>query len=204
MNVVEKLKMTAREYLAAERQNELKHEFFDGEAFAMAGGTRRHSRIGVNVASVLNLRLAGKPCQVFNSDMRLKIEATGLYTYPDVQVACGRLRFEDEQEDTLLNPKIIVEVLSDSSAGWDRGRKFWHYRHLDSLTDYVLVSQDVWQVEHYTRQPDGNWLLETLEGAKATLTLRSIKTQVRLTDLYMNTGLKPSIVKPSLNHHRKQ
>ncbi len=196
MSVAEKLKITSQEYLAAERQSETKHEFLDGELFAMAGGTRRHSRIAVNVASALNQRLAGKPCQVFNSDMRLKIEATGLYAYPDVQVSCGRLRFEEAEEDTLLNPKIIVEVLSDSTAAWDRGGKFWHYRHLDSLTDYVLVSQDAWQVEHYTRQSNGQWLFETLEGAKAVLSLPSIKARVPLLEVYSNTGLKPGAPAP--------
>ncbi|MBI2926017.1 MAG: Uma2 family endonuclease [Verrucomicrobia bacterium] len=191
MSVAEKLKITSQEYLAAERQSETKHEFFDGELFARAGGTRRHSLIAVNVASELNQQLAGKPSQVFNSDLRVKIEATGLYTYPDVQVGCGHLRFEEGEEDTLLNPKIIVEVLSDSTAAWDRGGKFWHYRHLDSLTEYVLVSQEAWQVEHYTRQANGQWLFETLEGAKAVLALPSIKARVPLREIYANTGLKP-------------
>jgi Uma2 family endonuclease len=128
---------------------------------------------------------------------------TGLYTYPDVQVGCGPLRFEEEQEDTLLNPKIIVEVLSESTAAWDHGQKFWHYRHLDSLTDYVLVSQDLWQVEHYTRQPGCHWLLETLEGAKATLALRSVKTRVPLAEIYANTGLKAGSMAPLPNRPRK-
>ena len=118
-----------------------------------------------------------------------QIEATGLYTYPDVQVACGPMRFEGEQEDTLLNPRIIIEVLSDSTAAWDRGKKFWHYRHLDSLTEYVLVSQDVWLVEHYLRQPDAAWRLETIEGAKSALFLKSIKYRVPLAEIYASTRL---------------
>ena len=196
MSVAEKLKITEEEDLAAERQSELKHEFFDGELFAMAGGTRRHSLIATNLAGELRSLLKGKLCQVLNSDMRLKIEASGLYTYPDVQVGCGRLRFEEAEEDTLLNPKIIVEVLSDSTAAWDRGGKFWHYRHLDSFTDYVLISQDASQVEHYTRQSNGHLLFETLEGAKAVLALPSIKARVPVREIYANTGLKPGAPTP--------
>src|SRR5205085_5370725 len=109
------------EYLELERNAETKSEFLDGEMFAMAGGTRRHSRIKVKLISALERRLSGGACQVFDSDMRIKIEATGLYTYPDAHVACDKLRFEDEQEDTLLNPRVIMEVLSDSTAAWDRG-----------------------------------------------------------------------------------
>ena len=188
--------MSAPEYLELERAAEAKSEFIEGEVFAMAGGSRRHSRIAVNLAGVLNSRLAGKPCQVFNSDMRLQIEATGLCTYPDVQVACGKLRFADEREDTLLNPRIIIEVLSDSTAAWDRGKKFWHYRHLTSLAEYVLVSQDGWLIEHYTRESDGNWRLKTVEGVKSALSLRSIRTRLLLTEIYANTGLKPGSLPP--------
>jgi Uma2 family endonuclease len=181
--------LTAPEYLVLERQARVKSEFLGGEVFAMAGGSRRHSRIAVNLAGALN-RLAGRgPCQVFNSDMRLKIEATGLYTYPDIQVACGKLAFEDEQEDTLLNPKLIVEVLSNSTAAWDRGQKFWHYRHLESLSEYLLVSQDAWLVEHYRRQPNGAWLLETIEGPKGLARLRAFPGQISLDEIYANTGL---------------
>lgn len=175
-----------------ERNAETKSEFLNGEVFAMAGGTRRHSRIAVNLASALNHRLRDHPCEVFNSDMRLKIEATGLYAYPDVQVACGALRFEDDQEDTLLNPKLVVEVLSDSTAAWDRGKKFWHYRHLDSLAEYVLVSQDAWLVEVYRRQTGGQWLLETADGAKSQLVLKSVKCRIPLAEIYAHTALKPA------------
>lgn len=202
MQLVLKSQMTAQEYLERERKAEVKSEFLDGELFAMSGGTRRHSRIAVKLASALERRLSGKPCQVFNSDLRLKIEATGLYAYPDVQVACGNLRFENDQEDTLLNPKIIVEVLSDSTAAWDRGEKFRHYRHLESLAEYVLVSQGEWVVEHYLRQSDGTWVLTTVEGEQGVLSLPSIKCKVPLAEIYANTGLS-SGTKPSKRAPRR-
>ena len=183
METAAKQHLTTQEYLAIERNAEIKSEFLDGEMFAMAGGTRRHSRIKVKLIGALEQRLSGSPCQVLDSDMRVKIEATGLYTYPDVSVACGDLRFEDEREDTLLNPKLIVEVLSDSTAAWDRGEKFWHYRQLQSLLEYVLVSQDI-LIEHYTRQSDDTWLLETVQDRDAILQLKSIKCSVPLAEIY--------------------
>src|SRR6266446_5472433 len=148
MEIAAKERLTAEEYLALERTAEFRSEFLDGEMFAMAGGTRRHSRIKVNLIAGLDRRLRSTPCQVFDSDMRIKVEATGLYAYPDAHVACDALRFEDEDEDTLLNPKLMVELLSDSSAAWDRGEKFWHYRRLESLQEYLLVSQETWVIEH--------------------------------------------------------
>ena len=189
MQTAAKQPITEQEYLALERHAEIGSEFLDGEMFAMAGGNRRHSRIRVNLISALNKGLSGRTCHVFHSDMRVKIEATGLYTYPDAHVGCGALSFEDEREDTLLNPRVIVEVLSDSTAAWDHGQKFWHYRHLESLHDYVLVSQETRLVEHYTRQSDETWLLHTLEGAKGTLQLESINCRVPLPELYENTGV---------------
>jgi Uma2 family endonuclease len=154
MSVAEQHKLTAAAYLSVERKAETRSEFLDGEVFSMAGGSHRHSLIATNLAGELRAGLKAGSCQVLNSDMRVLVRPTGLYAYPDVSVACGQLEFEDEVEDTLLNPKVIAEVLSESTAAWDRGKKFWHYRHLDSLTDYLLVSQDAWLVEHYARQTD--------------------------------------------------
>jgi Uma2 family endonuclease len=203
MQTALKPRLTAREYLLQERKAEVKSEFLDGEVFAMAGGTRRHSRIGLKLATALENRLAGKPCEVFNSDMRLKIEATELYAYPDIQVACGELRFEDEVQDTLLNPKIIVEVLSESTAAWDRGEKFGHYRHLESLAEYLMVSQEAWQIEHYVRQPDGSWRFETVEGEGGVLSLPSLKCKIPLTEIYAKTGLPPNAQFPRTQPKRK-
>ena len=189
METAVKQRLTAQEYLALERKAETRSEFLDGEMFAMAGGTRRHSRLKVNIVSGLQRQLRTGACQVFDSDMRVKIEATGLYTYPDAHVACGDLRFEDEQEDVLLNPKVVFEVLSESSAAWDRGEKFRHYRRIESLEEYVLVSQETWLVEHYRRQPEATWVLETLEGPEAVLRLKSVTCSLPLPEIYENTGV---------------
>ncbi len=183
--------MTAREYLDRERQTEFKSEYVDGEVFAMAGATRRHNRIAFRLAHALETRLEGKPCEVYNSDMRLKVEATELYAYPDGQVVCDDMRFEDEQEDVLLNPKIIIEVLTRASAGWDLGKKFWHYRHLDSLAEYVVVYSDFWLVEHFVRQSDGVWRFESIEDGHGILFLPLINCKIPLTEIFDKTGLKP-------------
>jgi len=191
MEIATKRRLTAQEYLAAERQAPTKSEFVDGEVFAMAGGSEIHSLLAVNLARELRTMLKGKPCKGYNSDMRLKVESTELYAYPDVQVACGDLRFEDAQHDTLLTPKIIVEVLSESTEKWNRGDKFWHYRHIPSFTDYVLVAQNAWLVEHYSRQPTGTWLLRASEGAEGVLHLASISCAASLMEIYANTDIKP-------------
>lgn len=191
MQTATKTRLTAEEYLALERKAETKSEFVDGAMFAMAGGTEEHSLIASNLIREVGTELKSKPCKVYTADMRVKIEATGLCTYPDVHVACGDSRFEDAHRDTLLNPKVIFEILSQTTAAWDRGQKFWHYRHLESLTDYVLVSQDAWLVEHYTRQPNGAWLLETLEGQGEVLHLSAVGARVPLAEIYAKTGLSP-------------
>jgi Uma2 family endonuclease len=201
MQTAPKQHLSVQEYLDLERKADARSEYLDGEMFALAGGTRRHSRIKVELIRALAGRLSGTSCQVFDSDMRVKIEDTGLYTYPDVAVARGNLRFENEREDTLLNPKVIVEVLSDSSASWDRGEKFWHYRHLESLAEYVLVSQDVERVEHYIRQPDDTWILNTIEESKGLLRLKSVKCTLPLSEIFNNTGL-PDAAKPAKHKRR--
>lgn len=191
-----KRRMTAREYLVIERKAEFKSELVDGELFERPSAARRHCVISVNLLSTIGNALQGTPCQVLTSDMRVKIEASNTYTYPDVTVACGILQFEDKTEDVLLNPRIIIEVVSKSTAAWDHGGKFLRYRQLPSLTDYVLVAQDGWLVEHYTRQSDEAWRLETLGKASAALHLKSIKARVALKDIYANTGLKPGVPPP--------
>ncbi len=184
--------MTAQEYVALERHALTKSEFLSGEVFAMAGGTREHSIIATNIAAEIHARVKAKPCTVYNSDMRLKVQATEYYAYPDVQVACGEIQMEDSEQDTLLNPRIIVEVLSESTGAWDRGGKFWHYRHIETFTDYVLISQETWLVEHYTRQPNGSWLLQVAQGSGGLLTLDSIGCSVALADIYAKTNVDPT------------
>lgn len=146
---------TWNEYLALERDANTKHEFFAGEIFAMGGGTPEHSAIAVKIASQLDAQLEGKECRVFNSDLRVRVLATGLGTYPDVTVVCGPLEFAPDAPDTLVNPVVIVEVLSASTEEYDRGAKFDNYRQISSLREYVLVSQRERLVEVHRRQAAG-------------------------------------------------
>jgi Uma2 family endonuclease len=174
--------MTPEEYLAFERASPEKHEYYRGEIFAMAGGSEQHSAISANVIGELYGALRHPPCRVYTSDLRVKVPATGLYTYPDASVVCGGPEFHDEHRDTLLNPRVIFEVLSPSTESYDRGEKFDNYASIPSLVDYVLVSQDEKLVEHYTRRPDG-WLLRRLRGGE-TLHLASIGCEIAVNDLY--------------------
>ncbi len=183
---------TEEEYLQIERRAEFRSEFFDGEMFAMAGGTLRHSLIAANLVREIGNRLKGKPCTAFNSDLRLKIEATGLYTYPDLSVICGQPRFVDEHEDTIVNPTVIVEVLSDSTEAYDRGRKFEHYRQIPSLQEYLLVSQKETRVEQFVRQADHKWLLNEVTDRKAVLSLPSLGIAVSLDEIFAQVGFTPA------------
>lgn len=186
---------TPEEYLAWERTSELKHELFQGEVFAMAGASREHNLIVSNAIRVLGNALLDRPCEVYPSDLRVKIQATGLYTYPDASVVCGRPEFEDNVADTLLNPNVIFEVLSESTEGYDRGKKFRQYRTITSLRDYVLVAQDTIQVEHFRRKADGSWSLREA-GAGGRLALESIGCDLAVDELYRKVfdreGLPPS------------
>jgi Uma2 family endonuclease len=178
------VRYTPEEYLVLERKSEHKSEYFGGEIFAMSGATERHNLAVTNLVRELSLQLKGRPCKTYSSDMRVKVAPTGLYTYPDVMVVCGKTLFDDEQQDTLLNPSVIIEVLSKSTEGYDRGEKFAHYRKLESLTDYLLVSQTKHRVEHYVRQPDNQWLLSETEGLENTLPILSINCVLSLAEVY--------------------
>src|SRR5215213_3669301 len=151
--------LTPEEYLAIERRSETKSEYFNGEMFAMVGASRKHNLIAGNIFGELRQGLKGKPCEAYTNDMRVRIPATGLYTYPDVVVVCGEPEFEDEHIDTLINPTLVVEVLSDSTESYDRGKKAGFYRSVESIGEYLLVSQDEYRVEQYVKQTDDKWLL---------------------------------------------
>jgi Uma2 family endonuclease len=185
-------RMTAAEYLALERAAPQKHEFFNGELFAMAGASEAHNLITLNVAEALRAGLRGRPCRVYASDMRVKIDATGLYTYPDVVAVCGERQFEDERRDTLLNPTVIFEVLSSSTEAYDRGDKFAHYRRLASLQEYVLIAQDRHRVERFTRQEPGEeWLLTEISEPDGILRLASLDCALTLAAIYDQVELPP-------------
>lgn len=182
MAIDSKTYITPEEYLAIERVSERKSEYRAGEMFNMSGGSLAHNLISVNVVASLHSQLKKRQCKVFPGDLRIKISSSGLYTYPDVSVLCGPAVLDDIQNDTLTNPTVIIEVLSPSTEAYDRGEKFEHYRKLESLAEYVLISQEKRHIEVFSRQPDGRWLLnETSQGAAR---LRSIKCRLSLDDLY--------------------
>jgi len=185
MSAVPKPSPTPQEYLARERRAETKSEYLRGEIFSMSGASRKHNLVAGNVSRVLGEQLRERDCEVDQSDMRVKVSPTGLYTYPDVTVACGEPVFEDAEVDTLLNPKVVVEVLSPSTADYDRGGKFTHYRRLPSLREYVLISPDRPLVEHYVRQGPDEWLLTENSSLQDTLVLPSLECQLPLSEIYL-------------------
>lgn len=183
VNAIPVKRWTPDEYLRAERSASQKHEFFGGEIFAMAGCTERHDTITANVTTALGNALRGGACRPHTSDMRIHIPATGLYTYSDGLVVCAA-QFTDQTRDTLVNPAVIFEVLSDSTEGYDRGRKFDNYRSIPSLMDYVLVSQHEVLVEHFLRQEDGTWNLRVLRAGQS-LRLTGVAIEIPVVDLYL-------------------
>ena len=175
---------TPAEYLAWERTAPSKHEYFGGEVFAMAGAKRRHNLLVANVVGELREALRRRPCEVYPSDMRVKVPATGLYTYPDALVVCDQPLFEDDEEDTLLNPMVLVEVLSKSTASYDRGEKFESYRAIPSFLEYVIVSQQKVLVEHFVRQSDGSWLMRERRAGER-LELTSVRASIAVDEIYL-------------------
>jgi Uma2 family endonuclease len=179
----EKRRYTPEEYLALERKAPYKSEYYRGEIFAMSGVSREHNQIAGNIYRSLGNQFEDRPCEAFIADLRVRVLPTGLYTYPDVAALCGEPRFEDEEVDTLLNPSLVVEVLSPSTEDYDRKKKFDHYRRIDSLREYVLVSQDRVRVERFTRQ-GRDWLLTIFERRDETLGLASVNAEIPLRAIY--------------------
>ena len=182
---------TVESYLAAERQGEKKHEFLDGERYAMSGASRSHNKLVWNLVSALDPQLKARGCEGYASDMRVHIPATGLYTYPDLAIVCGEPEFLDQEFDTLLNPTWLIEVLSPSTADYDRGRKFLHYRTIPTIQAYLLVAQDEIRAELFLRQPANRWLLSELTRREAVLDLSASKMdfQLPLEDIYRGLDL---------------
>lgn len=179
-------KWTRESYLAFERASEQKHEFINGDVYAMAGASRSHNRVVTKVISRLDAQLTGSPCEVFPNDMRVSINQSGEYVYPDVIVVCGEAEFEDTNFDILLNPTLIVEVLSSSTQVYDRGKKFADYRTIASLREYVLIDQDQPVVERFSLLPDGVWTFADARGLEATIQLPSINCVLSLVEVYAN------------------
>ena len=181
--------ISPEEYLTLERQAEYKSEYWNGEMFAMAGASEAHVLITTNVASELRAQLKKQPCRVYSTDLRVKIRPTGLYTYPDIVVVCGKPEFDDKHNDTLLNPTVLIEVLSPSTEAYDRGDKFGHYRTLESLSNYVLISQKKAHIEHFARQNDKRWVLSESHGREDSIEIASISSTLALTEVYDKVDL---------------
>lgn len=184
--------LSPEEYLALERSGSTKHEYYAGEIVAMVGASKNHNVITGNIFASLHRQLRRRLCDVYPSDMRVGVGTAGLYMYPDLTVVCGTPRFADNQQDTLLNPTIIVEVLSPSTENYDRGKKFLHYRTLDSLQEYILIAHDTPRIEHYIRQTDNHWLLATTATLDSAIRLPSIECEVLLSDVYEKVLLDES------------
>jgi Uma2 family endonuclease len=179
-----KPRYTPQEYLAIERNSEHRAEYVDGEISAMGGASERHNLIVTNIVVEFAQQLKTRPCKVYSNDMRVKVSATGMYTYPDVVVVCDQASFDDDQRETLLNPTVTVEVLSDSTEAYDRGEKFEHYRRMDSLKEYLLVSQGKRHIDRCIRQPDNQWLLSESSGEHSVVELPSINCRLSLAEVY--------------------
>lgn len=183
--------VTPEEYLVTERKAETKSEYFQGEVFAMAGAKRAHVRITVNLAISIGGALRGKTCEAFNGDMRVKVGATGMYTYPDFTVVCGKPIFEDENVDTLVNPTVVFEVLSPSTEAYDRGAKFAHYERLDSIKEIVLIDQSRVRIERHVRIEEGRWLRETYHSLESAIRLDAIGIALSLAEVYERVEFDP-------------
>ena len=187
-NVAAQAFFTPEEYLARERKALDKSEYRNGQIHAMPGASREHNLITVNVSSQLNFQLLERLCEVYSNDMRVKVSAAGLYTYPDVIVVCDEPIFDDTRFDVLLNPTVLIEVLSPSTAAYDRGEKFAAYQKLDSLCEYVLISQDRIRVEHYLRQ-EQTWDLTEFHSLSDVCQLVSIGCELSLRAIYAKVRL---------------
>lgn len=189
--VPKRRKLTVEEYFALEEKAERRSEFYDGEMFLMAGASKEHNILTRNLVGELYQRLKGSPCQVFVADQRVKVDRTGLYTYPDLLVVCGEPEYAPENGDTLTNPRVVIEVLSASTERYDRTTKFRHYQTLPSLHEYVLVAQDEPAVERYTRGPAGEWTRADFVGLDATIELASAQVRLPMADVYRGVTFPP-------------
>lgn len=184
MQTKEKLYYSPEEYLELETAAEFKSEYRDGLIIPIAGGTPNHNQITVNFSAALNFALKGQPYRVFTSDLRLWIPQVRLYTYPDVMLVSGQLQFAEGRKDTITNPMIIVEVLSESTANYDRGEKFRLYRTIPTLQEYILISQSEMHVEQFAKTADNKWVFSENDDENSILALNSLQFQISFGDIY--------------------
>src|SRR4051812_15921663 len=189
MSTQPKTFLTPEQYLEIERKAEFKSEYYQGEMFAMSGASLAHNRLVRQLMREFGNELRNGRCEAVSNDLRVFVPATRLFTYPDVVIFCGEPRLMDAQSDTLLNPTVIVEVLSPSTEAYDRGRKFEHYQSIESLREYVLVASDRIHVDLYTRQTDGGWLLTSASRLEDSISLKSAGCQLVLADVYEKIDL---------------
>lgn len=175
---------TPEEYLTVERMAETRSEYLEGMIYAMVGASSAHSMITFNVSVALGKQLQGKSCRGFSSDMKVRTGNERFYAYPDLTIVCGKPRFHDDRNDVLINPRVIIEVLSPSTEAYDRGQKFANYRQIESLTDYLLIAQDEPRIEYYRKNADGNWLLRDTAGLDASIEIASIECTLPLAEVY--------------------
>jgi Uma2 family endonuclease len=175
---------TETEYLEYDLHSDHKNEYFNGQIYAMAGASEKHNVISMNISISIGLQLRNKPCQVYAGDMRIKVKSTGLFAYPDLLVVCSEKLFSGEKPDTLLNPIVIIEILSDSTESMDRGAKFSHYRQIPSLREYVLVSQNLQKIEKYHLNASSKWELEETTEENTQIELHSIDCILKLEEVY--------------------
>lgn len=178
--------LTHSQYQEHESRTGQKHEYYRGEVFAMVGGTPTHSLIATNFTGEARQRLSGKPCSAYNADLRIKVDSVGLYTYPDASIICGPLELDADIPNSVKNPVVLVEVLSDSTEGYDRGQKATFYRTIPSLKALVLISQNQPHVECFTRQASGGWLLTEARALTESLVLDPIGISILLSEIYRN------------------
>lgn len=184
--------LTETEYLERERVSIIKHEYYAGEIFAMSGASESHNLIASNINASLYNQTRGRGCRIYPSDMRIKVVRTGLYTYPDITIVCGKPEFVDvTKRDTLVNPTIIIEILSPSTERYDRGVKFQNYRTIETLKEYILVAQNTYRIERYVRFEAQTWILTEAVGIESSITLDSIQCILALADTYELVDIPP-------------
>lgn len=179
-----KKNFTPAEYLAMEQVAEYKSEYYGGQIYALAGGSADHSLIAGNCIHILNEQLEAEPCRVFTSDMRLLVQPSGLYTYPDAMVICGKIKFVERRNDTVTNPSLIIEVLSESTREYDRSTKFDFYKQMSSVSEVVLVESEYARVECYRRGQGDQWTIETYDTLEAIARLESLACDFPLRRIY--------------------
>lgn len=184
-------RLSAEAYLAIERDLSAKHEFHYGEMFAMGGASTKHNQITFNLAGILHAQLKDRPCVAYANDMRVKIQSTGSYVYPDVVVTCRPPQYEDKHLDTLLNPQAAIEVLSDSTEAFDRGKKFEMYSSVESLREYLLIAQNYPHISVFHRDENADWTLRMVHGLDAAVEVASIGCTLRLGDVYDKVEFPP-------------